>query len=400
MKDNSILLLTKDAQCKSYYPSYGNEYWRGKMPNFEALASKGTVFDRFYTAAPSSNMSYLSMFTMKYPYQQKIKDYSYLLEDYSEETLFSILESEGYECHIIWDDTWDPDIQYTRCYGNSIVHSIHDLRQGVGCHYEHKEPLKPNDKVANETLQKFASVVDSILQSNKKIFLWCHLPHVLNGRTGYGADMDLYDKYIGVFRRYFSDNNIFISADHGNMNGHKGKVCYGFDVYESSINIPLVTPRINNYERCEEVVCNIDLYKIILERIVPTRDFIISDSSYYAQPNRKTAFVKDNFVYIYNKHDGSEELYDLDWDPNQEFNLIENSIYDADRKKTSLASEYYFYPYWGQLKEIKEFFRQERLKMWRTESSTQKVVNSIRTVIARCNALKNAIKWIFGRERW
>ena len=66
------------------------------MPNIEELAAKGTIFDRFYTAAPSSNMSYLSMFTMKYPYMQKIKEYSYLIEDYSEQTLFSLMESKGY----------------------------------------------------------------------------------------------------------------------------------------------------------------------------------------------------------------------------------------------------------------------------------------------------------------
>ena len=37
----------------------------------------------------------------------------------------------------------------------------------------------------------------------------------------------------------------FIAADHGNMNGMKGKISYGHDVYETAVNIPLIAPRID-----------------------------------------------------------------------------------------------------------------------------------------------------------
>jgi len=65
MKTNSIILLTKDAFCTDYLPPYGNVYWAGKTPNMDELASKGTIFTNYFTAAPSSAMSYLSMFTGK-----------------------------------------------------------------------------------------------------------------------------------------------------------------------------------------------------------------------------------------------------------------------------------------------------------------------------------------------
>lgn len=400
MNQNSILLLTKDAQCKSYYPSYGNKYWEGKMPNWESLAQKGTIYNRFYTAAPSSNMSYLSMFTMMYPYQHDIKEYVYLPKEFHGLTFFDLMQKEGYENHIIWDSTWDADVQYVRCYKGCIIHSVSDLRQGVGCHYDHKEPLKPNEELAMDTLSRFVQLLDSFAKTEKKIFLWCHLPHVLNGRTGYGGDMDLYDKYIGVLRNYFTDDNIFISADHGNMNGHKGKVCYGFDVYEPSINIPLLTPKINNESINNDIISNIDIFELILNRRIPKRELVISDSAYYAQPRRKTAFIMGRYVYIYNKFAGSEELYDLSWDPNQDFNLINDFVYDVDRNNHTLACEYYFYPYWDKLPEIRAMFIEEKNKIWRTETRAQKIAAVIRRFLSRHKHLKNIIKTLIAYDKW
>lgn len=400
MKNGSILLLTKDAQCKAYYPPYGNQYWKGKMPNYEELANKGTIFNRFYTAAPSSNMSYLSMFSMKYPYEHEIKAYVGLPEDYKGDTLFNIFERKGYENHIIWDDTWDPDVKYTRCYNTCKIHSIHDLRQGVGCHYEHTEPLKRNEEIAEHTLSKFREVVEEINSSDKPVFLWCHLPHVLNGRTGYGDDMDLYDKYIGLFREYFEDDNIFISADHGNMNGVKGKVCYGFHVYESNICIPLITPRIEGLKECNKIVCNIDICKLLIDRVIPQRDIVISDSSYYAQPKRKTAFVSGRYVYIYNKFDGSEELYDIEWDPQQNFNLFSEMVYDPDRNTISLSCEYFFYPYWDELPAIRKKLKSEKERIWRDAEGTLKMTTKIKGYLSKHQIMKKILRVVIQYDRW
>ena len=70
---NRVVLLSKDALCKAYLPVYGNKYW--EMPNLMELAAKGTVFNRYYTAAPSSAMSHLSMFTRINLFQPNRRDY-------------------------------------------------------------------------------------------------------------------------------------------------------------------------------------------------------------------------------------------------------------------------------------------------------------------------------------
>lgn len=398
MNNNSILLLTKDAFCKAYLPCYGNKYWEGKMPNLEALVEKGTKFNNFITAAPSSNMSYLSMFTMNFPYTLPIKDYRPLPADFKVVSFFDLMKEEGYENHILWDEAWGRiDFSYARCYGNdTIFHNMANFRQPVGCKYPHGK-LEYSEEKAQEGLDELDMELSKIFNTDKKIFMWCHLPHVLKGCICYGSDMALFDRYIGVFRKYFSDNNIFVSADHGNMNGLKGKLCYGFDVYEPAINIPLITPRIDNYLNYDEPVSNIDFHTLISERKIPLREVIFSDSAYYSQPNRKLAVVKGKYRYIYNKKTGIEELYDVSWDPNENYNLIQDNYVDVDRKTDSPAIDYYFYPEWEKLPEIRENLRLEKELIWRDANNKQKFFSKLRTSKLLRRLLKPFIK--IYRER-
>lgn len=380
MQNNSVLLLTKDAFCRSYLPCYGNEYWKGKTPNIDELVLKGTIFTNCYTAAPSSAMSYLSMFTMKYPYQQEIKTYIPVSGPYKGQTFFDKAYDLGYDCHIVWDQNWVKLAQiYSECYGqHTRIHSLVGLRQPVGAHYSHEGVLKRSDQLSQQTFELFQKEIAGIMGRSEKVFMWCHLPHVLNGRTSYGDDIDLFDKYVGLFRQFFKDENIFISGDHGNMNGQKGKLCYGFDVYENAISIPLITPRIDGKTSHEGLFCNIDFFDLIMNRSITKRDVIYSDSAYYAQPGRKLAIIKGKYRYIFNKKDGSEELYDIEWDPNENMNLANALFFDVDRKVSSLTREYYFYPCWDDIPELLNGFRALKKTIWRDGSIKQNLYGVLR----------------------
>lgn len=217
------------------------------------------------------------------------------------------------------------------------------------------------------------------ITATHKVFVWFHLPHVINGRTGYGTDIDVHDKVLGIMRKYFDDSNIFISGDHGNMAGHKGKVGYGFDVYEPAVRIPLITPRKQNLSQCNDLLCNIDWDKIIFGGDeIPSREIVISDCAYYAQPTRKTVFMYKNFRYIYNRRDKSEELYDIEWDPNQEFNLMFDEVLDIDRHVMVKSRELYFYPHWDCLPEVRAILRNEKKKIWREPSKKQMLFSVIK----------------------
>ena len=369
---NRIVLITKDATCKSYLSVYGNTHV--KMPNLDALAAKGTVFTRFYTAAPSTAMSFIALSTQKYPYQTKHRDYVKVVEQ-ERNTIFDKLHDEGYDCHIIWEEKWVIMAKiYSQCYGeHSKFHLIH-INQVVGAHNKSTEPILVDDKLSAQTLSTIKKEIQIVCDEAKdKLFLWIHLPHVLLGRNCYGSDQDLFDAVIGYLRESFDDEAIYVSADHGNMNGHKGKVCYGFDVYQPAINIPLITPRINDLKTCNYPVSNIHIFDIIKGKI-PQDKYIYSDTAYYAQPHRKLAIIHNNYKYIYNKATKEEELYDIDYDPEEHCNIISKQILDIDRNVMTPLDQVYYYPYWKEAEIEKELLRNEFHRIWKKESKKQALV--------------------------
>ena len=378
MREESILLLTKDAMCIEYLPCYGNNYWKGKTPNIDELAEKGTVFTRYYTAAPSSMMSYLAMGTGKFPYETGIAEYHPLEKEYSGYTMYDRARELGYSCHVIWDSFWERCISYGRCYGDTLFHQYPWLRQGVGAHNLHEGRLVPNEVVVQDTLRKIDEVLSEIASLDEKVFLWFHLPHVMNGRVSYGSDIDVFDTVLGLCRKYFHDDYIYVSADHGNMNGHKGVLGYGHHVYEPAIRIPLIAPRKNGLKICDALLCNVDKAELLFGNTIPARDVVYSDSAYYAQPKRSVAIIKGNYKYIFNKINGFEELYDLRWDPNEQFNLIDDIFSDADRSAQYPASELYFYDAWDQLPTVREEMRALKAEMWRDKPTWWKVYRACR----------------------
>lgn len=371
MRDR-IILITKDATGKFYLPIYGNKVWN--TPNIEELASKGTVFQRHYTAAPSSAMAYTSMFSGKYPFETERKDYRVVVGENLGETLFDKAEKMGYECHVIWDEVWMTTAKvHSECYGNAKIHAIKDFQQCVGAHYPHKGELLPDPRKTEEAFGKMMTTIEEIVSTKKKVFVWIHFPHVIYGRTCYGGDMDLWDKAIGMLRKYFPDDGIYISADHGNMNGTKGKICYGFDVNEAASSVPMISPRINGMTTVDYPTCHTDLYSIIFEQNIHKHEFVYSDSAYYAQPNRKLAIMYGKYKYIYSNKGKKEELYDLEYDPHEDVNLMTDYIFDIDRKLQTPLKEVYLYQGWEQLPEIREKMRKERIRVWREASFADKV---------------------------
>jgi len=366
----NTILITKDALCKTYLPVYGNTYWKGKTPNIDELADKGTVFQHCITAAPSTVMSFRSIMTGLFPYQQPYEDYSPKTVEEKESDFFSIARSLGYSCHVVWDSTWvNMVLRYGNCFGLATeIHNIDEIKQGVGCHYNREKPLIEDNQLTKTTINRIIDEIRGIVNSHPKVFVWVHLPHVINGRTSYGSDIDAFDSFIGKCRMLFDDDSIFISADHGNMNSFKNKYCYGFDVYTPAIEIPLITPRLGDMKCFDGFVSNVDLKKIVFDRNVPVRDYIYADTAYFCQPHRKIAIIHDGFSYIYNKEDSSEELYDLINDSYENCNLLCELYHDPDRHLSSPVREYYFSPHWDSVDTIVDSFRLQKSRIWRNGS--------------------------------
>jgi|GEM_PF-702683 hypothetical protein len=359
--NDSIILISKDVLRADYLEPYGQKYW--KTPNILELAKNGTVFKRHYTAAPSSAMSYTAMFSGLFSHEMNRKQYSKVKPFEQTETLFSILEQKGYACHVIWDESWfKTSYLYSMVYGkNTQFHNI-PIAQHVGPH--RKDSIKISDTVAENTLKLILEHVRSSM-TKQPVFIWLHLPHVLKGRASYGSDIDLFDKIIGQIRKLSQDTSIYISSDHGHMNIEKNIPVYGFHLYEGAIKIPLITPRINNLEYVEYPTSNIQLKDIILNNSLKKLEYIYSDTQYFLQENRKLAIIKNNYKYIFNKRNKTEELYDIIFDPLENVNLLMNEYYDRNRFQKYKLDQIYFYPNWHEVKKIYLELRSVKETMWK-----------------------------------
>lgn len=381
-----FVIISKDAMCKDYVSTYGNKRW--ETPNIDAIANQGTVFHRHYTAAPSTVMSFYSMATGKFAHESGFDVYEKSYRKYDGDTLFKKLRKIGYDCHIVWANNMMPLKEYLDYFQDDVcIHATDVFRQPVGSHYIHDGFLKRDSSKIEKAFTEIESLFRRILEGDSQTFLWVHFPHVIAGEVSYGSDIELFDRFVGMIRKFVSDDSIVITADHGNMNGRKGKLCYGFDVYESNICVPFITPKLAGQSAIWVPTSSLDLFEILFEHKIPKRRFIYSDSAYRAQPNRKIAIIKGRFKYIYNKKDNTEELYDLEYDPYENFSIMEDYMFDQDRKIKVPSRELYYYPDWDCLSDIRTAMRRERMRIWE---------NGRLTIRAKCK-VKNALRPIYEK---
>ncbi|MGU8471672.1 sulfatase family protein [Clostridium perfringens] len=367
--ENIIFLLTKDCMSCESLPIYENKYWN--TPNIDELANKGTIFYRHYTAGASTSMSLTAMLSGHYPFEfNSRKRYTKVVpSEYP--SIYDYFQKSGYETHLIWDTTWqDETWDLVREFGDEskvIVHSI-DIAQPVGSHKKSQKGVERNEELLDKTYKLIYDSLNSI-DLGKKQFIWMHLPHVLKGRRAYMDDMDVFDNIVGYVRNLVGDDSIYISSDHGHMNMHKNKVGYGFDVYEPIIKIPLITPRIDEKREVHSITSNIDIFDILTNHKIPKHEYVVSDTTYYAQINRKLSIITERYKYIYNKESNTEELYDLDWDPLENYNILKKSYFDKDRQSEVFYDELYFYPFKDEA--LNELLKLRKIKneLWRDSSN-------------------------------
>lgn len=387
---SNIIFISKDACNKHVLPVYGNRYW--KTPNMDALAKKGTVFNRHYTAAASTAMAFTSMSIGKYCYETDRRDYKNE-GAINGDTLFDKLYDLGYEVHIMWDDTYTSFAEtHFKCEGlHTHIHSLHAIKQQITAHTKGKiDDMSFDDAETQIALDLINNEFLKIKNEAKKnIFIWFHLPHVMRGRQGYGSDIDVYDKIVGIARQLFGDDDIFISADHGHMNGWKNKYHYGFDVEEEAICIPLIGPKINNAKEINFPTSTLQMLDILHYRKVEPLDYVMCETAYYAQPKRKIAIVKGKYKYSYNKEENREYLYDLDFDPEENHNLVYPEFYDTDRFLWYSTSQCFYYPYWDEAMDKLKEMRKIKEGMWKNGTMFEETYNR---VLHRIKCLYTRIK--------
>jgi hypothetical protein len=70
------------------------------------------------------------------------------------------------------------------------------------------------------------------------------------------------------------------------------------------------------------------------------------------------------YKYIYNKLGGAEELYDLEWDPGENANLLLEYWQDPNRLTFYRLDELYYYPRWEEARSAYERLRKRWAEIW------------------------------------
>ena len=377
-----IFLFSKDALSIENLPLYGNKYW--KTPNLDALAEKGTVFYNHHTSASSTSMSFSSMLTGKYPHEfTERKRYVHVPVN-EHKSIFADLQELGYDCHILWSiDYMTTAWPYVREFGDESKTHIHivEMHQPAGQHRDKGKELVRSDELSEQTYRNIVNELESIPKKDKQ-FIWMHLPHVLKGRISFGDDIDLMDRILGFVRERYGDESIYFTADHGHMNFHKNIMAYGFHAYELTCRVPLIVPRIGEVSRVDELTSHVDLKTLIMENRIVHRNYVFVDTQYYTQPHRKLAVITNRYKYIFNKKNQVEELYDLKWDSEERFNLLEIDRYDEDKKVLRNTRELYFYPYWDEVDNAYKKLKSIKDEIWQVGTPTEEFVCKLRDFIA------------------
>ncbi len=359
-----ILLISKEILRKDYLGCYGGKNF--PTPNIDRLAKQGTLFTNYYTAAPSTSMALTCMFSGLNAYELDRGYYAEVKPFTQSPTLFSILQDKGYETHVIWAKYFEHMAQkYSKIFASGTrVHNLPSVATHILAVDKGKSVIEAPEN--HLTIMKFYQETIEITKNRKKpLFIWMHCPHVFNPRRCVGSDIDLFDNLVGQLIGVF-DGNIYLTADHGGMIGEKNIYGYGFSIYEGVANIPLITPNHTGRKVISEPISSIQLKNIILDKKVYHQEFVYSETQYFLQPNRKLMIRKGNYKYIYNKKTDSEELYDLEFDPNENVNLLQNLVREPNRNLNYHLREVYYYPRWDVAEVAYQELKKEKDRIWRT----------------------------------
>lgn len=378
--NDKIILISKDALRKKTLPLFGGKYW--STPNIDELAKKGTVFTNYYTAGGSTAMAFTAMALGKYLFETDRKLYDGKESSQNGNTIFDRLYDAGYDVNIAWDKSYDTFAKkHFKCEG--IHTKIHVLDNIIPHPLPHVngtfDDLTFIDKETEAGLCLVEDLFNRISKIEGKTFLWFHLPHVFRGRNSYDSDIDVFDHIIGMARKYFPDDSLYISADHGQMNGMKGKFSYGYDVENSVIQIPLITPFRDGKHINDSLLSNTQLAQIFGLDELKSQQFVYCETAYYAQPFRKMAIVHNHFKLVYDKYRKKFYLYDLEWDPEENLNLYYTEFFDTDRRCWYSLNQRFYYPYWDTAMKERDILLDEYKRVWKNGSFSEELFQGFYT---------------------
>lgn len=361
------ILISKDMLPARDLPVYGNR--TRSTPHIDRLAAGGTVFGNCISPCPSSAMTYSCVIVGRQPYELLSDTLDSRREVHNEQSLFAALASRGFRTAVVWDQYWTLKGRHhaLRIYDrNTVFHNL-DIYHEIGIH-RHGAKKAPRVPAASTPLplEQILKALHQIRSQGEDTFTWLHCPHILAGHSAIGADLEYFDRIVGEIMQLYDREQIYLFSDHGHMDFHGGELLYGKTMNQQVLHVPLICPLLPEVGPVSgRVFSSVRLKELILEKRAVFDRFAFSINQLPHQPNRVLTIVEGNFKYWYFKKYRAEALYDLEFDPLEQRNLLLQEVYSRAKKRTIAMHQAIAYPDWSVAEQAYVRLRCERERVWR-----------------------------------
>ncbi|MEW5976845.1 MAG: sulfatase-like hydrolase/transferase [Acidobacteriota bacterium] len=362
----NVVLVTIDTLRADRVGCYG--YSAAETPNLDQLAKRGVVFENAIAQVPLTPPSHASMFTGVYPPVHQVRDVGGFSLGSSHPTLAKVLAEKGWT---------------TAAFVGSAV-----LKRGFGLHqgfqtYDDRIPEPDVDSPARGHADRPATeVVDLAIQwlvrqdGRKPVFLWVHLydPHAPYqppspfkerfGRRAYDGEIAYADSELGKLmaacekRGLLQDGVFAVLSDHGESLGEHGEFSHGVFLYDATLRIPWIIAGtgIPAGKRIGDQARTIDLLPTLLDLVggeIPADCQGVSLTPTFSGKPVQTEFAYAETLFPKINMGWAElrairttrwkyvlaprpELYDLQFDPEETSNVVEQHPQEVANLKTRL----------------------------------------------------------------
>jgi len=350
----NLLLITVDTLRADYLGCYGNQ--KIETPSVDSLAEAGILFKHAYAHNVVTLPSHANIMTGTYPIFHGIRDDIGFRLGEKFVTLAEILKKNGYKSAAF--------------VGAFVLDSRFGLDQGFDLYddfYGSPDSLAEFSMVERRSEKVVEPALEWLLANGKsRWFCWIHLfdPHIpyrppqpfkdrYKGNL-YAGEVAYTDFCLGRLVDYLKSNRldretlIIFTSDHGESLGEHKERTHGIFAYNSTLHIPLIfcQPRIFSKPKViQQRVRHIDILPTILDILEMDAPQDVQGRSLFAlikNPKKwkvddsyfeaMTAQLNSNWAPLQGILSGKfkyidlpiKELYDLESDPREEKNLVED----------------------------------------------------------------------------
>jgi choline-sulfatase len=351
IKSNSVLFITIDTLRADRIGIYGAK--NIETPNIDRLAREGAWAHHSTVHVPLTRPSHISIFTGRYPAEHGIRD--------------NVAPSLAPELPLLAELFQRAGFATAGFVSSVVLTRQSGLARGFDTYSDTFEIGEDDARFLN-TIQKRGDIVTgeaiAWMKEHPLFFAWVHLydphdPYEPPGRYAvayadrpYDGEVAWSDELVGRLVESLRDSQrldntlVVVTSDHGEGLGEHGEDVHGYFVYETTLHVPLVFrgPGVTPGTRVDTLTRSVDLYPTLLELAgigggTPTsagrslapalRGGRLQEEPSFAES--LVPLVHFGWSDLRTVRDGRwkyilaprPELYDLERDPTESHNLVE-----------------------------------------------------------------------------